>query len=55
MKKDEGARALGLSESPRVAALVVTYRPTPETLVHLRAVAPQVDRLIVVDNGSQVR
>ena len=37
---------------PRVAAVVVTYHPDEDVQMHLAALQPQVDQLIVVDNGS---
>jgi rhamnosyltransferase len=34
-------------------AVMVTYHPGPEVLASIAAVRPQVDRLVVVDNGSR--
>lgn len=34
------------------AAVVVTYHPDPDVLSNLAAIRPQIDHLIVVDNGS---
>ena len=35
-----------------VCAVIVTYRPSPTTVDHLSNVLPQVQGLVVVDNGS---
>ena len=35
-----------------VAALIVSYQPRADLLGHIGTIAPQVERLIVVDNGS---
>jgi rhamnosyltransferase len=39
----------------RTAAVVVTYEPAPEILENLNALRPQVDALIIVDNGSSLQ
>ena len=36
-----------------ICAIVVTFHPTPEHLANLTKVCPQVNRLVVVDNGSR--
>lgn len=41
-----------LPVAPRVCAVVVAYRPGPEVPRHLAALAPQVHRLVVVDNAA---
>ena len=42
-----------MPEPTGVVAVVVTYRPdVAATTVLLRALAPQVDRVVLVDNGS---
>jgi rhamnosyltransferase len=38
--------------SPTVCAVVVTYHPDADVLANLATVRPQVDLLVVVDNGS---
>jgi len=41
------------SRSPRVAGVILTYRPEQATLLELvRAVCPQLDALLIVDNGT---
>jgi rhamnosyltransferase len=35
-----------------ICAAVVTFFPEPESAEHLRALAPQVGRILVIDNGS---
>lgn len=45
---------LGSPSEPAVVAVVVTHQPKPERLAALLdALSPQVDRVVVVDNGSQ--
>lgn len=41
----------GISRSD-ICAAVVTFFPEPETAEHLLALAPQVGRILVIDNGS---
>ena len=48
---EEGA-ARRTADGGRTAAVVVTYEPEPELDENLTALRPQVDALIVVDNGS---
>ncbi|MET0433245.1 MAG: hypothetical protein ABW025_03680, partial [Cellulomonas sp.] len=44
-----------MAEPTGVVAVVVTYRPdVAATTVLLRALAPQVDTVVLVDNGSDV-
>lgn len=38
--------------APSVCAIVVTYHPSNQNVAHLAKVGAQVDRLVVVDNGS---
>src|SRR5512134_3888734 len=39
--------------APRIAAVILTYHPDPATLRDLvRAVCPQLDALVIVDNGT---
>ena len=53
MPEDRLAPAVGGPGTMRAIGVAVTYRPhVPDTAALLRAVAPQVDGLVVVDNGS---
>lgn len=43
---------MNVTNAPGVVACVVTYNPGPELARHLATLRPQVDALVVVDNGS---
>ncbi len=49
-----GAGAIMCREAARVVAVIVTFEPEPEALsTMLAALAPQVEALVIVDNGSR--
>lgn len=46
---------VGVDPRSEICAVVVTYFPKPELAANLSALAPQVTRIIVIDNGSDDR
>ena len=48
----EGAAAWRKDNGESTAAVVVTYEPGPELIENLSALRPQVNGLVIVDNGS---
>lgn len=46
------SKMLPPTPTPRVCAVVVTYNPKPSFVENVAALSTQVDRIVVVDNGS---
>ncbi|HEV2578510.1 MAG TPA: glycosyltransferase family 2 protein [Acidobacteriaceae bacterium] len=51
-EQSAGAGEISPQQGEGIAAVVVTYEPGPELIGNLKALRLQVERLIVVDNGS---